>query len=323
MDDDREDREHLRNRCRKSDKQKRRSDMPRSMRYFHKNSCLNKVRFRDEEEAKSHVRNIARKLAEKANGLRIYFCNICRGYHTTSLQGEKDKLNKGGDVTFRDELEALGGFWQYKVGGKYLALLASGKISDVFCNTGILTTYPDKLEIWGMKLARELREHLPHGSQRSLSIIGPGMGGITLAYELARYLHADTGTRSFFTEPVEADGVKSQKFRFDLPVCASVLLVEDVITTGGSVQKTINAVSERGFTDFIPVVACLVDRRSEKGKLVLDHPHSSKSKIELQVVSLLDICPRTWNTLEAASADCPSVIEAIKPKGNWSKLVEG
>ncbi len=226
-------------------------------------------------------------------------------------------------MTFREELESLGGFWQYKVGAKYLALLASNKISDCFVNTGLLTTYPDKLEVWGMKLARELREHLPQGAQRSLSIIGPGMGGITLAYELARYLHADTGTRSYFTEPVEVNGVKDQKFRFDLPVGTSVLLTEDVITTGGSVQKTINAVGERGFTDFLPTVACLVDRRSEKGRLVLNHPHSTKSKIELQVVSLLDICPRTWDTLADAKEDCPSVIEAIKPKGNWSKLVEG
>ncbi len=232
-------------------------------------------------------------------------------------------------MTFRETLESLGGFWQYKIGNRYLAQLASGKISDTFVNCGVLTTRPGSLEPWaevlsGMVVSDSTIQRLPDNPSRmiegrmqklpaNLHVVGPGMGGITLAYEMARWL----GAAAMFTEPVELMGEKHQKFRFDLPTSPAVMICEDVITTGGSVHRTLAAVCEKHPRHIIaPVVACLVDRRAEKGPLDLGGK-------KLKVVSLLEVSARTWDTLEEAKVDCPSVIEAIKPKANWSKLVEG
>jgi len=233
------------------------------------------------------------------------------------------------------------GYWKYK-GGRYLALLASGKISDTFCNLGVITTSPIALRMFATELARSL-----HGTKLHfpLAVVGPGMGGITLAYQLAQALFNTRGNpvKAFFTEPdakieykkvintgdqgpvLDPTIVKGQAFRFSLENNDNLLLVEDVITTGGSVQKTLGAVFSKTGEDgvsftLIPTVACLVDRRAEKGPLVLK---VGQVDITVEVVSLMSISPRTWNTLEEAKKDCPNAVEAIKPKANWAKLVAG
>ena len=40
-------------------------------------------------------------------------------------------------------MKDFGGYWRYQ-GGKYLAELASGKLSDLFCNTTVITSSPDE-----------------------------------------------------------------------------------------------------------------------------------------------------------------------------------
>jgi orotate phosphoribosyltransferase len=233
--------------------------------------------------------------------------------------------------TFKERLTELGGYWEYS-GGRYLALLASGKISDVFCNTGVLTTNPKECN----KAARELAAILepkvraaqgsgPKASATTnitwpISVIGPGMGGITLAYAIASELSEcpELGeVNAMFTEPVvEMSGVKGQKFRFELPENNLVVLIEDVITTGGSLQKTYQAVQPRRV---LLHAACLVDRRAEEGPVTL----GDESKFEVGIVSLMRIKPTTWDTLEDAKKAHPNVVEAIKPKANWAKIVAG
>jgi hypothetical protein len=48
---------------------------------FEKRSCTRKVRFRDLEEAKGHIQRMDNM---KGDALRIYHCEFCHGYHTTS-----------------------------------------------------------------------------------------------------------------------------------------------------------------------------------------------------------------------------------------------
>lgn len=247
---------------------------------------------------------------------------------------------------FLERLAALDGYWQYKE-GRYLALLASGKLSDVFCNAGAMTTRPDEFGRWIDNLAVVIASKISsctksvHGDvllkYESVSVIGPGMGGITLAYALANSLLKVAPLlnlmpiHAFFTEPVETelDGkqVKFQKFRFDLPPKTLVIFVEDVITTGGSVQKTYSAVAAKeeqaGKLVLFPIITCLVDRRAEnpEGKHVEDL--IKLGDVEASVTSLARIYPKTWDTLEEAKKTHPAVVEAIKPKANWEKLVRG
>lgn len=84
-------------------------------------------------------------------------------------------------------------------------------------------------------------------------VVGPTTGGIILAYETGRQL----GVRAFFAESADAGG---REFRrgFTFSQRQPVLVVDDVLTTGGSIRDTIAAVRDAGAE---PIgVAVLVDR---------------------------------------------------------------
>jgi orotate phosphoribosyltransferase len=84
-------------------------------------------------------------------------------------------------------------------------------------------------------------------------VIGPATGGIVLAYETARHLEC----RAAFTEK-DGDGGMALKRGFKLTPGTRVVVVEDVITTGGSVKKSIEHLRGRG-ADIVGV-GVLIDR---------------------------------------------------------------
>jgi orotate phosphoribosyltransferase len=84
-------------------------------------------------------------------------------------------------------------------------------------------------------------------------IVGPAMGGVVLAYEMARALNA----RAIFTER-DADGNMTLRRGFEVSQKNKVLIAEDVLTTGLSVKEVIALLEKDGVK---PVgVACLVNR---------------------------------------------------------------
>ncbi len=85
------------------------------------------------------------------------------------------------------------------------------------------------------------------------AVCGPAMGGILLAYETARHLTS----RALFTERDESGGM-GLKRGFRVGPGTRVLVVEDIITTGGSVKKTIAHLTQRGAQ--VVGVAALIDR---------------------------------------------------------------
>jgi orotate phosphoribosyltransferase len=87
------------------------------------------------------------------------------------------------------------------------------------------------------------------------TVAGPTTGGIILAHEVARQLSA----RAIYAERRE-QGDAGREFRrgFTLREGERVLVVDDILTTGGSVQETIAAVREAGGA--VIGVAVLVDR---------------------------------------------------------------
>lgn len=84
-------------------------------------------------------------------------------------------------------------------------------------------------------------------------VVGPATGGIILAYETARHLKC----RAVFTEK-EPDGGFALKRGFSLRPGTRTLVVEDIITTGGSVKKSMDHLRARG-ADIVGVGA-LIDR---------------------------------------------------------------
>lgn len=81
------------------------------------------------------------------------------------------------------------------------------------------------------------------------------MGGILLAYEVARQL----GAKAIFTE--RENGKMTLRRNFSVNPGEKVLVVEDVVTTGGSVQEVITLLQELGAE--VVGVTCLVQRSLE------------------------------------------------------------
>jgi orotate phosphoribosyltransferase len=125
-------------------------------------------------------------------------------------------------------------------------------------------------------------------------VAGPTTGGIILAFETARQL----GVRAIFAEEVRAaDGATRREFRrgFRIEPGERVLLVDDILTTGGSLVAMLPAVEAAGGE--IVECAVLVDRSG--GKVTLGSPGSGRA-YPLRSLWQLDL-----PTYEPGPATCP------------------
>lgn len=124
--------------------------------------------------------------------------------------------------------------------------LSSGLHSEKYLQCALVLQHPDIAE----KLARELAKKFPE--EKIDAVIGPALGGITLAYELARVL----GARGLFTE--RHDGKMVLRRGFSIEKGEKILVAEDVITTGGSTKEVIDVVKSSGGK--VVGVGSIVDR---------------------------------------------------------------
>lgn len=135
-------------------------------------------------------------------------------------------------------------------------LLASGRHSPKFLQSTTVLQYPHLTERIGQALAGKLRE----AGIEAQTLVGPAMGGVILAYEVARHY----GGRAIFAEKDGKGGMKVRE-AFTIAPGEPFVAVEDVLTTGGSVLKAVRAVEALGGQ--CVAVACIVDRRKEEGAL--------------------------------------------------------
>ena len=125
-------------------------------------------------------------------------------------------------------------------------LLTSGRHSNQYMQCARILEYPN----YTMELSSSLVEAFKDDNIDL--VIGPAMGGIIFAYEIARQL----GVKNLFAE--RQDGKMTLRRDFQIPKGARVLVAEDVITTGGSVREVMDIVEEQG--GVVVGVAVLVDR---------------------------------------------------------------
>ncbi|MDD4569305.1 MAG: orotate phosphoribosyltransferase [Tepidanaerobacteraceae bacterium] len=128
--------------------------------------------------------------------------------------------------------------------------LTSGRHSDKYLQCAQLLQYPEATE----RACSELAQHFK--DMNIATIVGPAMGGIILSYEMGRQLKV----RSIFAE--REDGNMSLRRGFTIQPGERILVVEDVVTTGGSVKEVISLVKELGGK--VVGVAALVDRSGQK-----------------------------------------------------------
>ena len=124
-------------------------------------------------------------------------------------------------------------------------LLSSGRHSPAYCQMAFLQQHPDQCAQVMAPVAGKVKELDVD------VIVGPAMGGIVYAYELAR----QTGKRAIFTERV--DNVMTLK-RFAIKPGEKCVIAEDVVTTGISSLETKRAIEEAGGACL--GIVCVVDR---------------------------------------------------------------
>jgi orotate phosphoribosyltransferase len=106
--------------------------------------------------------------------------------------------------------------------------------------------YPEHAEWTGRALASHF------ANEQVNAVVAPAIGGIIVAHETARALRV----KALFTE--REAGAMTLRRGFGLKEGERVLVVEDVVTTGGSTRETIEAVTRAGGT--IVGAGSLVDR---------------------------------------------------------------
>lgn len=164
-------------------------------------------------------------------------------------------------------------------------LLTSGLHSDTYIQCARVLQYPE----YTAKLTGVIAGTFKHESIDL--VVGPAVGGILVAYEVARQL----GVPALFTE--REDGVMTLRRGFDISPGKRVLVAEDVVTTGGSVKEVIKVVRGQGAE--VAGVGLLVDRSGG----------SVNFGVKKQAVLTLDV--KTYSPL-----DCPMCRQgtaAIKP----------
>ncbi len=193
------------------------------------------------------------------------------------------------------------------------ALLSGGDHSNGFFNSGIIAEDPFLLA----SAADQLREQLfMEGVDLDLvnRVVGPAMGAITWAHSMAEritaYRQGPNAKPCLFAYTVKKEewGRKWMEFdRTKVLLGESVLLVEDVLTSGASAMKAAAAVEKVGGI-VLPYFIVLVNRSFEKevdGK---------------KIISLIHKPMTNWKSDECLL--CKEGSEAIRPKeaGNWARL---
>ena len=129
--------------------------------------------------------------------------------------------------------------------------LSSGLHSSMYVQCALVLQHPERAEA----LTRALAERFAGG--KIDVVAAPALGGVVFGYELARQLLV----RAIFSER-DSDGRMTFRRGFALNNGERVLVAEDVVTTGGSVRETMEAVRAAG-GEVVAVVA-LVDRSGGK-----------------------------------------------------------
>ena len=173
--------------------------------------------------------------------------------------------------------------------------LTSGLHSDLYLQSALVLQYPEHAAALGTALAAPFRAHAVQ------TVLAPATGGILVAHEVARAL----GVRALFTE--REGGVMRLRRGFTLTAAERCLVVEDVITTGGSTREVVQCVEEHGGT--VVGVGSLIDRSG------------GAAVFAVKRAALATVNATTW-----PPEDCPLCkrgSQAVKPGSRTESSVTG
>lgn len=165
-------------------------------------------------------------------------------------------------------------------------ILSSGLHSPNYLQCALVLQHPAEAESFGRALAERFQ------GEPIKTVAAPAIGGLIIGYEVARAL----GARFIWTE---RDGTGQMTLRrgFTIRPGESVLVVEDVITTGGSTRETIETLTQAGAR--VIGAASIIDRSS--GRADVGVPRIALATLDVPAVA------------SNACAACARGEEAIKP----------
>jgi orotate phosphoribosyltransferase len=124
--------------------------------------------------------------------------------------------------------------------------LSSGLHSTGYLQSALVLQHPQQAEVLGRDLGTRVRPLGP------TVVLSPALGGLIIGHEVARAL----GVRAIFAE--RQDGALVLRRGFMLAENDRALVVEDVVTTGGSTRETMQLATAAGAR--VVGVAAIVDR---------------------------------------------------------------
>jgi orotate phosphoribosyltransferase len=163
--------------------------------------------------------------------------------------------------------------------------LTSGLHSDVYLQSALVLQYPEYAALLGAALAASFKD------AGASTVLAPAVGGILVAHEVARAL----GARCLFTE--REGGVMTLRRGFGVAVGERCLVVEDVITTGGSTREVVQCVEAQG--GVVVGVGSLIDRSG------------GTAHFPVKQAALATVQATTWNP--DVCPLCKSGSTAVKP----------
>lgn len=162
--------------------------------------------------------------------------------------------------------------------------LSNGLHSPDYVQSSLILGEPAAAEELGGALARKCQKAL--GFAEVDCVIGPALGGVVLAFVMARYL----GARAIFAE--RQQGILALTRGRTVQPGETVLVVEDVIITGGTVCDLVGLVQERGGQ--VLGVAALLDRSG--GGLDFGVPYIAQGQLDTEVYKPAE-CPQCQQQL--------------------------
>lgn len=268
-----------------------------------------------------------------------------------------------------ETLQQIQGYWKYD-GGRFVAKVGD-KVTDTVVDCSELTCIP----FWSGQLCRDvvakmLNQMFPElGSDWENSQLIERQTAIKslfvcstndnreMAYEVARQL----GGAAIHTQPTyevvehETESIdngwerlddptvekKGQQLDSEIPKNATILFVEDVVTTFKSTIEMFRAVSKvlsvlRRDVTVLPYVLCLVNCSGEKKVPEFEVKGTEPIQGSQEIISLAEVNVRTWDTVLVAEAELFSDeerasmgfnavggLKAVCPQKDWDKLVKG
>ncbi|MDQ2711834.1 MAG: orotate phosphoribosyltransferase [Acidobacteriota bacterium] len=164
--------------------------------------------------------------------------------------------------------------------------LTSGLHSEEYLQCAKVLAHPALAELLGRELA-SLLEPLLAGSDVA-AVVSPAIGGIVIGHEVGRAL----ASRALFTERDAASNEMVLRRGFEISEGEPVVVIEDVITTGGSTKEVIRVLQGLGAN--VLAAGSIIDRSNGRADLGLP-------RVALQ----------TLNPVAYDPADCPLCREGV------------